>query len=130
MRTIVLVCLVAASCTTACESVNDCFCTKEYVSVTLQVVNEQNEPEAGVEVTVTVDRTGDVLAINQLGAADGYFVVVSDSQKDVIDPVFGSVLTVDGAKEERGFEARFKIGLGHCQCHVYKVWGPDTVVVR
>ena len=130
MKIIVIVSALGLCCLVACDTAFDCDCTTEFVAVTFQVVNDDGEPEAGVEVTIILERTGEILALDQPGADLGFFVVITDSQKSLIHPFFGDVLKVEGVSGEEGFEIGFRVDVDECRCHIHKVFGPDTVVIH
>ena len=130
MKIIVIVSALGLCCLTACDTAFDCDCTREFAAVTFQVVNDDGQLEPGVEVTITLERTGEILALDQPGADLGFLLVITDSQKSLIHPFFGDVIKVEGVREEEGFEVVFVVEVDECRCHVHKVSGPDTAVIH
>ena len=104
-----------------------CVCTHEYVGVVVAVVSASGDPELDFPATVVVLRTGSELPVAQNGADSGTYIVITDSEKEMVR-ANGEHLRISGEKDGRSFTGDFEIDVpGECQCHVHKVSGPDTL---
>jgi hypothetical protein len=108
----------------------ECICTLDFRAIRFAVVNTNGAPEPGVTVTIELVRTGEILDIEQPGAAAGVFTLIDDSFKSTLETSGDRVLTV-GSKGDRGFRVEHVVGVDEpCRCHVLKISGPETVVLQ
>jgi hypothetical protein len=106
-----------------------CFCTKEYVAVGFSLVDQAGQPVPDVPVRVVIVRTGKSLGLEQPGAAQGFYIVITDSQKELLDPS-GERIRVTGSVGDRSFRVEFVVSVpGECHCHIRKISGPSEVVL-
>jgi len=106
-----------------------CLCTMEYVGVGFTLVDGSGQPIPDVPITVTMARTGKLLKLAQEGSRAGYYLVITDSQKELVDPS-GELICVTGSVGAHSFEIHFVVGVSdECHCHIRKVSGPTQVVV-
>ena len=117
----------------SCSEVdNDCICTEEFRSYLVTVVDTIGVPVDSLNVTIR-DKDGDELNVVQdphpFGA--GKYTVLNDS--------FTQMLCYCPTAEEIYFSAtdgnRVAVGeylfnTNKCRCHINKVSGPDTLVIR
>ncbi len=113
----------------SCSSNNGQVCTANFASVTATAVDASGQPVSNLAITDTVVRTGDGFDVQQNGFfnAAGVLVVFSDNY---IGHVRGSgdSVRVTGTGAAKSFTATYQFGTDGC--HVRKISGPDTVVVR
>lgn len=104
-------------------------CTASFAFITSVAVDGAGLPVSNLVVTDTVVRTGKGFDVAQNGFfnAAGVFVVFSDSYLADVHEA-GDAVRVSGTSGGKGFSATYEFGSDGC--HVRKVSGPDTVVVR
>ena len=123
-----LVALVFLGCNLIISS--GCLCTTEFVGVGFSLVDVSGRPISDVAVRVTIGPTGKPLGLDQPRASDGFYIVITDLEKDLLDPS-GEVIHVFGSHGGHSFEAEFVVEVpGDCRCHVRKVSGPGQVVLE
>ena len=105
-----------------------CICTNEFRFVTAAVVNESGAAEGDISCFTRNERTGDTLETVQ-NMGPGTIVVATDANRADVS-ARGDTLQVVGTKDTRRFDAEFVVKTDPCRCHVWKVAGPDTVVLR
>lgn len=127
-----LACLIAAGLVASCSTASDggrTVCTALFAYVTATAVDASGQAVANLAIRDTVVRTGTGFDIPQdgfLGAA-GTIVVFSDSYAaDVRES--GDGVRVTGTAAGKSFSAMYQFGTDGC--HVRKLAGPDTVIVR
>jgi len=98
--------------------------------IQMQVVDAQGDAEPGVDVAITLVRTGTPLPYGDSGLEHGLFTIVTDHDTNKIREGDGDRIHVTGAKDTRSFSAEFRITVDECRCHVHKASGPDSVVIR
>ena len=104
-----------------------CICTAEFVTIRYTVLNPLGAVETGVATTVTQMRTHAVLISTPADSSGPYYPVIDDSFRGRIEPR-GDSLEVTGTKNSMHYLAHFVVGVDEpCECHVYKIAGPDTV---
>jgi hypothetical protein len=94
--------------------------------VTVRVKNELGQSMSGVKVTVTLERTGEILEMGR-EQQSGSYVIVDDSLREKFSRS-GDVLAVVGNKDDKGFQTQFKIR--NNSCHIEKISGPEVVVLQ
>jgi hypothetical protein len=101
-------------------------CTAIFSIVTLRVEDEIGQSVNGVKVTVTLERTDEILAMGR-ELDSGSYVIADDSLKGKFSEN-GDVLGVVGSKDGKGFQTQFKIRSGIC--NIEKISGPEVVVLQ
>ncbi len=105
-------------------------CTLEFVGVGFSLVDVNGQPVPDVPVKVTMVRTGKSLSLEQPGTTNGFYIVITDSQKELLDPS-GDRIRVTGSQGDRSFRAEFVVAVpGECHCHIRKISGPSQVVLK
>jgi hypothetical protein len=125
----VLLALAAASCNDPTS--RSCVCTLNYVTIHLVVVNDQRDLETGVTVVSTIARTGKT--VEPRGVVEfipGSYAIITDFEKNLIEPRLGDDVIVTGTKDTRSFQATVHVSVDDCLCHIHEEAGPDTVVIR
>ena len=117
----------------SCSTVDkDCLCTEEYRFFLVTVVDTLGVPVDSLTVTIR-DKDGDELDVVQESYAfgPGKYTVLNDS--------FTQMFCVCGTSQKIYFsatdgnriaEGEFLFNTDECKCHINKVEGPDTLVLR
>lgn len=132
MKTLLILLLLViglVSCSTVEE---DCMCTEEYRFYLVTVVDTLGVPIDSLTVTIK-DKDGDELDVAQdphpFGA--GKYTVLNDSFTQMFcsctipEKIYFSA--TDGNRVAAG---EFLFNTDECKCHINKVEGPDTLVLR
>jgi len=117
----------------SCSSVDeDCMCTEEYRFFLVTVVDTLGIPVDSLDVTIR-DKDGDELNVVQdphpFGA--GKYTVLNDSFTQMFcscttpEKIYFSAS--DGIRIAAG---EYLFNTDKCRCHINKVSGPDTLVIR
>ena len=126
---IVLIALLIYSCS---EVDNDCICTQEFRSYLVTVIDTLGVPVDSLNITIK-DKDGNELDVQQ----DPYFL--NEGKYTVFNDVFTQILCDCGTPQKIYFSAtdgtrntagEFLFNTDECQCHINKVAGPDTLVLR
>ena len=110
---------------TACDDASECFCTEEYRSYHLNVIDSDGAPADGVEVRVVRTQTGERLDYGSPTGVPGVYLIMDDSF--AADVAADESFNVTGEIGEASFTTRFRFGTDPCRCHVLRLAGPDTV---
>ncbi len=106
-----------------------CRCTMSFDSVRFLVVGPNGSPESGLTIFVQQLRTGDLFDVDQPLSFEGRYDAVNDSFRPRL-LASGDTLLVLGGKGQRQFATKFVVGVDvPCSCHVYKITGPDSVLL-
>ena len=117
----------------SCSTVDkDCLCTEEYRFFLVTVVDTLGVPVDSLTVTIR-DKDGDELDVVQESYAfgPGKYTVLNDS--------FTQMFCACGTSQKIYFSAtdgnrvaagEFLFNTDECKCHINKVEGPDTLVLR
>ena len=111
---------------------DECVCTLEFRTVTVRVVDAAGQPVPGLDVTVTNERTGAVLDVDQANVApneQGVYAVVTDGEVNDVSEA-GDPLRFRAEGGGRTAEATFVVGRDACACHIDKRSGPEEVTAR
>ena len=109
----------------------DCLCSNDFESVHVVAVNDTGGIESGVTTVTRNAQTGDTIRVVQV-SQPGWITLIDDSCRDSLPALDlrGDSLLVRGVKDTRSFQAVVTVAVDPCRCHVYKLAGPDTVVLR
>lgn len=121
---------IATVVSTACSSPDGgLVCTASFAFVTAIAIDSAGAPVDGLVVSDSVLRTGMRFDIGQLNGVGtpGTIVIWDDTHLTSVRRS-GDSVRVTGAATARGFLATWQFGSDGC--HVRKLSGPDTVVVR
>jgi hypothetical protein len=131
----ILLCVAVVMIYAGCELhfANDpCRCIKvtdsDIVRLGVHVVDKNGAPVTNLDFVVLVKQTGDTLSIFQSGVSRGYYIYATDYRVQFI---------TSGGEwvQARGFSPTgkllllqsFHIDADNCDCHVTKLFGPDTI---
>ena len=116
----------------ACDDQSSqCACTEEFRTYPVTVVDEAGDPATEVQLTRTNLRTGEVFEPTWLGQpVPGTYLVADDGLTDEFSGD-GDTVRVEGEQGAASFTALFEFAVDEpCRCHVEKLAGPDTVLIR
>jgi hypothetical protein len=125
----ILILLVVNSCSDLEE---DCICTEEYRTYLVTVVDSLGFPVDSLDVAIK-DKDGDELNVLQdpyyLGT--GKYTVLNDSFTHIMctcgSPQAIYFSATDGIRTANG---EFSFNTDKCRCHINKISGLDTLVLR
>jgi hypothetical protein len=119
--------------TEACSPVeSNCICTDEFATSTITIINANAVPVDSLDITIK-DKDGNKLYIKQdfYSLVPGRYIVLNDGFLNLlcgkILPQQFSFAATDG---EDTVSAKFLFSTDDCCCHIHKVAGPDTLVIR
>lgn len=126
---VIFILLVVNSCS---EVDNDCICTQEFRSYLVTVVDTLGVPVDSLTVTIK-DKYDDDLDVQQewhpFGA--GKYTVLNDSFTQMFCAC-GTTQKIyfSATDESRIANGEFMFNTDECKCHINKVSGSDTLVLR
>jgi hypothetical protein len=117
--------LLLSSCATETE---DCICTQEFRLIRVLVVDESGSPVEGLNSTIT-NLEGKFYNMEDVYSSSGYYAVMSDEYVHDFSNAARKIFFT--ASSDSGIaNGEFLINTDRCQCHVQKVSGPDTLLLR
>jgi len=121
----ILLLLLVSSCATETE---DCICTQEYRTIIVIILDESGTPVEGLTTSIS-DEKGNFYDIEKVYPLAGYYPVMSDKYVREFSTIPKKILftAVSATGEVNG---EFFINTDRCKCHVQKVSGPDTLVLK
>ncbi|MFZ1281459.1 MAG: hypothetical protein WAR59_11515 [Ignavibacteriaceae bacterium] len=126
---LILILFIVNSCS---EIDKDCICTEEYRTYLVTVVDTLGVPVDSLTVTVK-DKDGDELDVHQdqYSLDEGKYTVLTDEFTPIMctcgTPQAIYFSATDGIRTANG---EFMFNTDDCKCHITKVSGPDTLVIR
>lgn len=118
---------------THCKSNNqpECFCTEEFRSITVTVVDSLNNPIDSLDVDI-VDEFGRRISPSskQFPYQSGLYVVIDDSYVNYLsaEPLLIYFTATDSIG--RRAYSLFLVNTDECKCHVQKISGPNKIVLK
>lgn len=97
--------------------------------ITVLVVDEMNNPVPGLNTTVKDDSGKIFDFLHDPFLFPGYYTVMDDNYTREFSTVPRLILFT-GIKDSLSVSADFFINTDDCFCHIEKVSGPDTLVLR
>lgn len=102
-------------------------CTDIFIMVSVEVMDADGNV-VGLDSVVTTDEKGTVIYHSTETLADKYYVVVTDTERNLLSPD-GSELTFKGwLNDQLEFSEIFLVGKD-C-CHIRKLEGPEMIVLE
>ncbi|HKB85397.1 MAG TPA: hypothetical protein VKD08_04455 [Ignavibacteriaceae bacterium] len=121
----VLVLLLLSSCATETE---DCICTDEFRVITVLIINETGSPVEGLQTTVR-DEKGKSYNPEEGTLYAGYYSIMTD--KYVTDFTTDSKkIYFTASSDSMNVNGEYFINTDRCRCHINKISGPDTLVIK
>ncbi len=109
------------------ECQEDIACTEIYVSVNVKIQKDNGAMYKPKQLFITFDKTGDRHPVFQ--GFEGIYAIVTDGDLGRLKKT-GSVLTLEGYDENNNQIINEKYVVGHDCCHVKKIEGKDTIIVK
>lgn len=107
---------------------DDCFCTEEFRSVAVTVVDTAGTPVDSMSVEVTRTRDGFVFTPDPAFVVEpGTYVIMDDADKAALGPE-GEAVRVVATKNGVSISGDYVFATDDCLCHIERVSGPDTLV--
>jgi hypothetical protein len=117
----------------SCSEVdNDCICTEEFRSYLVTVVDTIGVPVDSLNVIIK-DKDGDELDVQQHNQIfdPGKYTVLDDSFiKMFVSSTVSEKVTFTATDGVRSVTGEYLFNTDKCRCHINKVSGPDTLVIR
>jgi hypothetical protein len=110
------------------NTLEDCNCDDNINYSAVIVVDSNGNPVESL-TTYSVDYFGDIFRSKILTTQPGAYVVMDDSYAYNLDPV-PSTVTFYAAKGNQEVEGTFIFNTDACKCKVFKISGPDTLILR
>jgi hypothetical protein len=113
----------------SCTDDDDCPCTMEFRMITVVVVDTLNNLVLGLTTTVK-DDSGKVYDVyNDPTFFPGHYTVMDDNYTRELT-IHPKRFLFTGVKDSLTVNGEFFINTDECKCHVKKVSGPDTLILR
>lgn len=116
---------------TACTiTEKSCICTAEFASVTVTVVDSVGNPVDSLNVSIRDERGNSIEPLEkQFPFFSGVYVVIDDSYTQALTTTpIKLIFTVSDST--RSATGDIFVNTDDCNCHVNKVMGPDSLVLR
>lgn len=118
--------LFLASCI---NDADDCLCTTEFRMITVIVVDSAGNPVTGLTATVK-DNAGKIYTfINDPHIFPGHYTVMDDSYVMELSTLPKRFI-FSGVKDSMSVSSEYLICTDECNCHVSKVSGIDTLILK
>lgn len=113
------------------EETPDCVCTEEFRMYLVAVIDSLGNPVDSLQTIISNDRGKHYDFGNYLPPPyfPGVYYVMTDEYKNDFSTKPGIILFF-GYKEDKEVTAEFYFNTDKCRCHVYKISGPDTLVLK
>lgn len=107
----------------------DCLCSQEFRSITIFVTDVSNDPVTGLDVSIK-DEQGKIYTFPQEPPfMPGIYIIMTDN--NLFDfSIYPKKIIFEGTKDSLFVRAEFFINTDKCKCHINKVNGPDTLILR
>ena len=129
MRFTLLFIFIAVIILYSCSDAEDCVCTTEFRMITVVVVDELNVPVTGL-ITTVKDDSGKVYGLlSDPLIFPGHYTVMDDNYTRELTTLPKRFLFT-GVKDSLTVNGEFFVNTDECNCHIEKVSGPDTLVLR
>lgn len=117
--------LIISSCTTETEN---CICTQEFRVVIVLVMDESGSPVVGLTSTVSDDKGG-LFNFDGEYPLSGYYTVMSDKYVNKFSTLPGRIFFT-ASSDSTIANGEYLINTDRCKCHIQKISGPDTLIIR
>jgi len=97
--------------------------------ITVVVVDEQNNPAVRLTTTIKDERGKTYNLSQEPPFFEGHYSVMTDTYVNDFSQVPKKIL-FNGKQDSLEVNAYFLINTDECRCHIYKVSGPDTLVLK
>lgn len=105
-------------------------CTMMFAMIGVRVADSALRPVSDAQVTVVRKRTGETRTLTPSGVGErGVYTIVDDSMREALTAE-GEPFEVTARAGGARATASYTIGLSEGGCHVAKLAGPETLVLR
>lgn len=113
------------------EESPDCVCTEEFKMYLVTVIDSLGNPVDSLATTITNERGKQYDFGNYPPPPylTGSYVVMTDGYQDDFSAQPGKIF-FSGLKSNLEVTGEYLFNTDACRCHVYKVGGPDTLVLK
>lgn len=113
------------------EETPDCVCTEEFRMYFVVVIDSLGNPVDSLQTIVSNDRGKQYNFSSYFPPPylSGVYFVMTDGYQSDFSTTPGRIL-FSGKKENKEVAGEFYFNTDNCRCHVYKVSGPDTLVLK
>lgn len=110
---------------------NDCICTEEFRMYLVTVVDSLGNPVDSLTTTITNDRGKQYDFSNYLPPPymPGSYLVMTDGYQHDFSQRKEKIFFT-GTKHNKEVTGEYLFNTDDCFCHVYKVSGPDTLILK
>lgn len=110
---------------------NDCICTEEFRMYLVTVVDSLGNPVDSLQTTIKNEqgKEYDFGEFEPLPYLMGVYFVMTDGYQNDFSQGPGKIF-FKGAKNNLEVTGEYLFKTDKCLCHVYKVAGPDTLVLK
>lgn len=119
--------------TISCSTVDkNCICTEVFVTSTVMIIDSNGFPVDSLSITVK-DRDGNNLNIEQdfYRFVPGRYIVLNDGFLNLLcEKLMPQKFFFSATDGSRTVSAEYLYHTDDCCCHISKVAGPDTLVLR
>lgn len=125
--------VIIVFCFTHCKSDNqpECFCTEEFRSITITIVDSLNNPIDSLDVNIVDEFGRRILPLSkQFPYQSGLYVVIDDSYVNYLSTQPLLVYFTADDSIGRTAYALFLVNTDECNCHVQKIYGPERIVLK
>lgn len=114
------------------EETSDCICSEEFRMYLVVVIDSLGNPVDSLQTIVSNDRGKQYDFTSYLPLPPymhGTYFVMTDGYQNDFSIVPGRIM-FSGNKENKEVNCEFYFNTDKCRCHVYKISGPDTLVLK
>jgi len=132
MKQFLIIILIAVLIYSCSEVDNDCICTEEFRSYLVTVVDTIGVPVDSLTISIK-DKDGDELDVRQQDQifGPGKYTVLDDSFINLfVSPAVSEKVAFTATNGTRNVTGEYLFNTDKCRCHINKVSGPDTLVLR
>lgn len=132
IKTVSVVFLILSAFISCSIADDDCICTTEFRYYTVSIVDTLKVPVDSLTVSVK-DKNGNELNISQENQifGPGNYIVFNDSFTTMFISANETERIIFTASDGiRNVQGEYLFGTDRCRCHINKVSGPDTLVIR
>jgi hypothetical protein len=111
---------------------SNCICTTEFVSSKVTIIDSTGVPVDSLNIVVK-DKAGNILNVQQddNNFMPGHYTVLNDGfLKLLCGQILPQRFDFSADDGKKSVSARYYFLTGDCCCHINKVAGPDTLVIR
>jgi hypothetical protein len=123
--------ILLLACQACSEDTPDCMCTEEFRMYFVVVTDSLGIPVDSLQTVITNDHGKNYDFGNYLPPPYllGAYLVMTDGYQNDFSTTPGRIL-FSGNKESKEVTGEFYFNTDKCRCHIYKISGPDTLILK